>query len=172
MWSMIDRAAGSASRLAFYVAVLLLIVLTFVGTADVLLTQLVGKPIPGAVELSEAAMAVLIFLGLGQVQRDRGHITIDLFTQRLSPAWLRRTTILSSVIELLFMTAMAAAAWALMLRSLRMNEKAIGYLSFPLYPGKALVFVGIVLATLELLRQTIWLIVRRDNGGAAGETRP
>ncbi|MGB3503533.1 MAG: TRAP transporter small permease [Mesorhizobium sp.] len=163
MWSTIDRAAASASRLAFYVAVLLLIVLMVIGAGDVILTQLLGRPIPGAVELSEAAVAVLIFLGLGQVQRDRGHITMDLFTQGFSAVWQRRTTILSSLIELAFMVAMAAASWALMLRSFRMNETAVGYLAFPIYPAKALVFLGILLATLELARQTIGLIAGRED---------
>lgn len=169
MWALIDRAAGFASGLAFYIAVLLLLVLMGVGTLDVLMTQLLHRAIPGAVELSEAMMAVLIFLGLAQVQRQRGHIVIDLFTQRMSPAWARRALIFSSVVELVFMAAMAAAAWALMMRSFRLHETAIGYLSFPLYPGKALVFVGIVLATVELARQTISLIAGRDPATGRGD---
>lgn len=168
MWSAVDRVAGAASRFAFYIAVLLLLVLMIIGTLDVLMTQF-NHPIPGAVELSEAGMAVLIFLGLGQVQRDRGHIIIDLFTQQMSAAWARRSLIVSSIIELLFMVAMAAAAWALSVRSLRINESAAGYLDFPLYPGKALVFAGIVLATVELLRQTIQLIARRDFTATPGD---
>lgn len=165
MWSVIDRAAGFASGLAFYVAVLLLVVLMCIGTADVLMTQFLSQPIPGAVELSEGAMAVLVFLGLGQVQRVRGHIAIDLFTQRLSPASLRRLTVLTSTIELCFMAAMGAAAWALAARSFRLSETATGYLAFPLFPGKALVVAGILLATIELLRQTAWLIAGGDQAG-------
>lgn len=165
MWSAIDRAAGFASGLAFYVAVLLLVVLTCIGTADVLLTQFLSRPIPGAVELSEAAMAVLVFLGLGQVQRVRGHIVIDLFTQRLPPAASRWLTVLTSSIELCFMAAMGAAAWALAMRSFRLSETATGYLAFPLFPGKALVVAGILLATIELLRQTVWLVAGGDRAG-------
>lgn len=162
MWSLLDRGAGRASGLAFYVAVLLLLMLMVIGALDVVMTQVLHRAIPGAVELSEAALAVLTFLGLAQVQRQRGHITIDLFTQRLSAVWSRRLLIVSSVIELAFMVAMAAAAWALAVRSFRLKETAIGYLSFPLYPGKILVFLGIVLATVELGRQTISLLAGRD----------
>lgn len=161
MWSFFDRAAGLTSGVAFYIAVLLLLMLMVVGCLDVVATQLLHRAIPGAVELSEAALAVLTFLGLAQVQRQRGHITIDLFTQRLSAVWARRMLIVSSIIELAFMVALAAASWALALRSFRLKETAIGYLSFPLYPGKALVFLGIVLATVELGRQTVGLLAGR-----------
>ena len=158
MWEKLDRAAAFASGLAFYVAVLLLLVLMCIGATDVVLTQFVGRPIPGAVEMSEAAMAVLVFLGLGQVQRGSEHITIDLFTQRLNSTWTIRMRIVTSLLELIFMTALAIAAWAFLLRSIRLSETAIGYFNFPLYPAKALVFVGIVLATIELLRKLIWTI--------------
>ncbi|MGO4835693.1 TRAP transporter small permease [Rhizobiaceae sp. 2RAB30] len=162
MWLMIDRAAGWASGLAFYVAVVLLVVLMAVGTLDVVMVQGFRHAIPGAVELSEAALAVLTFLGLPQVQRVRGHITIDLFTERLSSASARRFLVFSSLVEIAFFAAMGAAAWALTLRSIKLNEQAIGYLSFPLYPGKLLVVVGVLLATVELIRQTIALIIGRE----------
>lgn len=162
MWAFLDRAAGWATRAPFYMSVALLVALMVIGAADVVLTQGFRHSIPGAVELSEAALAVLIFLGLPQVQRVRGHIVIDLFTARLSPSAGRVALVISSLVELAFFVALGWAAWALTVRSLLIDERATGYLAFPLYPGKALVCAGVILASIEIFRQVVLLATGSD----------
>ena len=76
----------------------------------------------------------------------------------------RRVSALFSVlVETAFLAALGVGAWLLALRSLSIGETAHGYLAFPLFPGKALVFVGLLVASLVALRQLFSLMA-----GSAG----
>ena len=46
--------------------------LAIIGTADSLGTQLFALPVPSALEMSQAGLAVVVFLGLAFAQRRRG----------------------------------------------------------------------------------------------------
>lgn len=160
----INAASRVLSASALVASALLLVAIMVIGAADVVSTQFLSGGVPGAVELSEAMLAVLVFLGLPQVQRMRGHIAIDLLTTRLGDRPRRWLLAFTSLIELLFFGLIAWGVWALTLRSLAIDEQATGYLAFPVYPAKALTFLGAALATLEVARQVVALMVGLVSG--------
>ena len=74
----IERGLDLVSSAAFLVSVALLVLLMFLGTLDVVMTQIFLHSIPGVVELSEAAMAVVVVLAaaadLARPEASRSHL--------------------------------------------------------------------------------------------------
>ena len=58
---------------------------TFLGTADVIGTQVFGQPVHGALELTESTMVVIVFGALTYAQIRRNHIRVELFYTRVGP---------------------------------------------------------------------------------------
>lgn len=121
----------------------LLMMMLFV-TADVGGRYLLGAPLPGAIELVQYALVVVVFAALPSVTFRRRHISLDVIAGHLSGATLRlqwATVCLGSAL------VMAVQAWLLFNRSqvMRENEDVIGFLNLPVHPA------GYFMAALSLL---------------------
>lgn len=130
-----------------------------VGAADVLGTAIFDRPMPGTFEMSEQALAAVIFLGLLHTQIRQTHIVVDILTERLHgwPARLSHAVALSATA--LALGLIAVQTWPQFLDSMAINEQAPGALSFPIWPVKGLVSLGALAATAVAVVQTMlaWL---------------
>ncbi len=131
-------AATGWAALAFMAAI---------GALDVLGTAFFNRPMPGTFEMSEQALAAVIFLGLLHTQIQQGHIVVDVLTERLSgwPARLSQAVALSATA--LALGLIAAQTWPQFAASFAISEQAPGALGFPVWPVKGLVCVGALAAT-------------------------
>jgi TRAP-type C4-dicarboxylate transport system permease small subunit len=64
---------------------IILFVLMFYVTAEVLMRYLFNRPLPGHLELTQLLIAPAVFLALSWVQARRGHVGMDLLHEKLSP---------------------------------------------------------------------------------------
>lgn len=147
------------SYLGFLAASFLLLVIAFLGTADVISTSFFYKSIPGTVELSGALLAVLVFLGLAEAQARGQHIVIDIVTGSMGPRLSKISAIVALTIGLVFMAYVAWYTTELTMKSIRYNETALGALAFPLPPFKGLAAFGAWLSAAEFLRQLLVRLV-------------
>lgn len=122
----------------------------FIGAADIAAT-LLNFPIPGAHELIQALMVVVIFLALPEVEARRQHITVDMLTQKLRPTLRRVLGVVNDLLSLLFFSAMAWQGWILFWNSWKIREYAPGLIPFPVYPSKVLFAVGVTLASIVIV---------------------
>lgn len=58
---------------------------TVLGAADVVGTQFFGRPVHGALEITESTMVVIVFGALTYAQIRRNHIRVELFYTRMGP---------------------------------------------------------------------------------------
>ena len=132
----------------FLVAVLLLTVL------DVILRHTRDAAVPGAFELTELAMAAIVFLGLAQTQHRGEHIAIDLLYERLPPPGRR---LLDGLVHQVSLLVSGAVAWQLVvhLDRVRAGGEVTAVLGLPLYPAVALAAAGFGLFTLALLADLV-----------------
>lgn len=141
-----------------------------VGTADVVGTAFFRKPVLGAFEMAEAALAVVMFLGLVHVQARQGHIVVDLLSARLRGTPKRLSDCLALLGTLVAFYLIARQTWPLMLDSIRIREVASGVFNFPIYPVKVLVCLGASTATLvaagQFLQSLAGLFQARQGGAA------
>ena len=104
---LLDRAArflGPAEKLSSFLSAagmavfILMVALTF---ADVFLRYMLGRSMPGTVELTELLMVIVVFSSIAATQWQKSHVTMDILTSRLrepSRALLEAVTGLWSVV--------------------------------------------------------------------------
>lgn len=137
MYQKIERFAANVSALLLFILMMLTLV-------DVAGRNLIRQPVPGASELTEILLALVIFLMLPRVALRRQHITIDLIGSVIGP---KTTWALDFLAALLSATMFFLMAW----QSWVSATKAMGYgdstatLSIPVGP---ILYVIAVLAAL------------------------
>lgn len=132
------------NRAILAIAFLSVAMMMFQVTADVLSKYLFDQPIPLTLEaVASFYMVALIFLPLGLVTRDRGHVGVDLFTRSL-PA--RGKAALDAFANLLGAAYAALLLWFTAAEALHQTrigetwETAFGYVE--IWPARWLVPLG------------------------------
>jgi len=141
-----------------------------VGAADVVLGAVFGWYLSFKVDLSGTLLAASIFLAWPLVQRERSHITVDLFTAR-APDWFVRTgRVLSALCGLLLFGLIAWGAWMLALNSVSIREVSPDTSGYPIWPWKLACAVGVSLTVAIVLGQSVTSVRELFRGGR-GEGR-
>jgi TRAP-type C4-dicarboxylate transport system permease small subunit len=155
----LDRLIQSLARLALNVAACLVIALAVLGTADVLATNLLLTPVPGAVELSRALLAGVIFLALANAQRTHAHVKVDILAERLPPHWQRYLRTLGLGLGVVVFALLTWGTGSDALESTQIGEVDLGYFAFPVYPAKIAAFLGCLISLLEFSRQLVRAVI-------------
>ncbi|WEX09664.1 TRAP transporter small permease [Chelativorans sp. AA-79] len=136
----LDKANNAILAIAFLSVALMMVQVT----ADVLSKYLFNRPIPLTLEaVASFYMVALIFLPLGLVTRDRGHVGVDLFTRNLPP---RGRAALDAFGDLLGAVYAALLLWFTAAEALHQTrigetwETAFGYVE--IWPARWLVPLG------------------------------
>lgn len=132
--------------------------LAIIGTADNLGTQLFALPVPSALELSQAGLAIVVFMGLAYAQRRRGHVTVDILSNRFRGKTKVFFTGLALFAAIAFFAFLAWRTGIAALESYEVDERSWGLTRFPIWPSKIAVSLGCVIALLESLRQFAHLL--------------
>lgn len=137
------------------IAAIVLLAVMLIGTADVVGRFLFSAPLPGASELVEVLMAVLVFSALPALSADRGHVSIGLVEPLLKGALLRGQRV---VVALLTMACLALFAWCALRYGLKIAPLGdrTDYLGIPKAPIFFVIAAACVLAAawvpVELFR--------------------
>lgn len=139
------RAIGSKGLLLLdTITGVLLLALTFLTLFDVAGRNLLRSPVPGATELTELMLAVLIFLTFPRLAWKSGHIVVDLLDPLIGPLGRKVQRKLSGV---LCASVFLGLVWPITRLGLRALENQDGtiQLGIPLGPFLLLmaVFCGI-----------------------------
>jgi TRAP-type C4-dicarboxylate transport system permease small subunit len=153
-----------------FVAAILLAVMAVVGTADVLALNLFGRPVPAATEFASAMLPIAVMLAMAYAQRERAHITVDLFSQMFPPALGRVTLTLSLLIGVIVFSLLSWGAWELAFDSMAINERAVAAVRFPVWPVKLAFAFGASVCTLQLLRELVWTVALGKEPAAVAGT--
>lgn len=152
-----DAAIQKLCVSALAVAAMFIGILALLGAADIFGTSLLGRPVPSALELSEAGLAIIVFMGLAQAQRRRAHITVDIISGRFR-GWAAKASLsLALIAAMAFFGFLAWRGYIAAEQSVAIDERSMGQSSFPIWPGKILLCAGCVIAMLESARQFVRL---------------
>lgn len=151
------RPLAAATRLLQLVAALLLLVMMAVTFVDVIGRYVFNSPLPGAFELTEVLLALVVFVGLPIVTARREHVTVDLLTGRL-PGVARHSLARLSLAVTAAVLALLTWRLALLGRDYTSYGDATVYLGIPLGP------VALVMAVLTGVSALVaaLLILRRQ----------
>lgn len=142
-----DKALGFLAALVL----MLLMIITFI---DVLGRYLFSAPLPGAFELTEIMMAMLIFAGLPLVSRANQHVTVNLIVGILSPKILHFQRLITQAI---MAVVLAVMAWRMWIKAEEMLEQGdeTAYLLLPIAPVAFFMTLMMAVSTLIVAIQFI-----------------
>jgi len=143
----LDKALGFLAA----VVLMLLMIITFI---DVLGRYLFSAPLPGAFELTEIMMAMLIFAGLPLVSRANQHVTVNLIVGILSPQTLHLQRLITQAI---MAVVLAVMSWRMWIKAAEMLEQGdeTSYLLLPIAPVAFFMTLMMAFSTLIIAIQFV-----------------
>ena len=128
----------------------------FLGVADVVGTQMLKSPVPGAYEITESTMTLIVFGALAYAQIRRAHIRVELLYTHVGPRAQAAMDVLADIAGLVFFGLLLWQAFQEAQYSYEINERTVGLIRFPLYPARIVLAAG---TALMILRLTLDLII-------------
>lgn len=171
--SRLDRAILRVEALLNLASGLTIFALVLLAIANVLLRKFLNAPVPGYIDWTQTFMAVFAFLGLAYVQREGGHIRMDLLVSKLRGRVLWTFEFVSTFFMMIVVTALIYGTWFHFLRSFSFDapnwstDSTID-IALPVWPAKLAVPVAFALLWLRLALQ-LWAYARAIR---TGEDRP
>lgn len=159
-----EKGIRSMGNILVYVCVALLLFMLFLGVADVMGRYLFRKPIIGTLEAFEILLPAIILLSLAYTQRNKGHITVDLFVSRLPP---KARALLSLATTGWAIVLFGLIGWQGVLLSLsyRETERVITNIGVPMFLPRLLVPVGAFAMVLVLVVDLLHCISQMKKRG-------
>ncbi len=164
----LSRAYGRLLRLLGMVAGLACLLTMFLVAINVIGRYLFNTPFNGAFVYTQSLLTVMIFFSIALTQHYRGHIKVVFVTRLMSPMWRRFTqTLMSALATILFVFASYATflfAW----ESFEVREEIFDAVTYPIYPVKFVVFIGLVLLAVQFALDTVMDAFGIEDNGAKG----
>lgn len=145
-----DNFVGTLGRVMSVGGAFSACLIMLVMTVDVGYRNLFNHSIPGTFEIVEVALVLAVFLGLATAERTGSNVRVSLFTSLLTTraaAWVR---IFGLLVSLGIVAWFAYASVDKALHSYAIGEYKRGIISFPMWPGRAIVAVGFAMLVIEL----------------------
>ena len=158
--SKLDRGLRPIERVFALVSGLAVFSLMFLAAYSVSGRKFFNAPLAGYVDYIEAAMPLIAFMGVSYVQREGGHIRMDILVGALRGRLLWLFELISVVLILVLMVALVWGSWSHFDRSFDMTrplwsrDSSID-IGLPIWPSKLLVPVAFALLCVRLCLQ-IW----------------
>jgi len=112
-----ERVSFFINRVANYISIVAMMLLTLLTVADVFGRYLFNKPIPGTLEVTELALVIIVFLAVGYAEHYNDHIVIDTVYELLPKTIKNIVYLFSSVLTFVVIILMG---WQLYVYSERM----------------------------------------------------
>ncbi len=170
--SRLDRGLRPIERFMALLSGLAAFSLMFLAAWSVTGREFFARPLPGYVDLIEALMPLIAIMGVSYVQREGGHIRMDILIGALKGRALWLLELVSILLILVLMIALVWGAWSHFDRSfdcarpLCSRDSSID-ISLPIWPSKLLVPVAFAVLCLRLSLQAVgyarafWLNLER-----------
>jgi len=124
--------------------------------SEVAMRTFFNSSIPGTEELvSGYYMVMVVFLPLGYLQLERGHVIIELFTQKASD---RTKSWIDGIVYIICSGALAIYAYAGFNKAIEMTQKGefwVGLVDVTVWPARWLMPIGIAVMGVVMLLQAI-----------------
>jgi len=137
---------------------LVIFLLVFFATFNVLGRWFFDLPISGYIDWVEQSMAFMAFLGIAYTQRIGGHIRMDMLVSHLHGTRLWLVELFSSVLMLLVTVVLIYGSYLHFDRAYSIGDSSLD-IDLPIWPAKLVVPIALSILALRLLLQ-IWAYFR------------
>lgn len=161
--SLADQVFHKLESLLTLMGGIVILLLVFLATANILGRWIFSLPVNGYVDWVEQAMAFLAFLGISYTQREGGHIRMDILVTHLHGRLLWTMELLSTLIMLAITLVLIYGSFLHFLRAYTIGDSSLD-INLPTWPAKLVVPVSLTILALRLLLQC-WGYVRAIREG-------
>lgn len=158
----IDDHVGTLGRVMSVGGAISACLIMVLMTVDVGYRNFFNQSIPGTFEVVEVALVLAVFLGLATAERTGAAVRVTLFTALLPDRAAAVVRLFGLLVSLTIVAWFAYASIDKAMTSYAIGEYKRGIISFPMWPGRAVIALGFSLLVLELvmgvLRRVIALI--------------
>ena len=150
-------------KIFLYFSGFILLAMMFLGAADVLGRYFFNRPIRGTLELSSVMMGAIVFLCWGLIQRNNGHVKVELLVAHYPD---RQRTIVDFCTHLMSLVLFAMCTWQSIQIAITayQESRVLPTLGIPTAAFYALVPIGAAFLCLELVFQMISMLVSIRKG--------
>ncbi len=153
-----DRLLLRLESLLNLIGGVVIFLLVFLATTNILGRWLFTLPVSGYIDWVEQAMAFFAFLGIAYTQREGGHIRMDIVVGHLHGRWLWFTELFSTLLMLAVTLILIYGSYLHFLRAFKIGDSSLD-INLPTWPAKLVVPVALTVLALRLLLQ-IWAYSR------------
>ena len=158
--SKIDRRLYWLETVLALVSGLAVFSLMLLAVASVGGRNALNQPLPGYVDWIEQAMPLIAFMGVAYVQRDGGHIRMDMLVGALRGRALYLAELVTTLAILLLVILLVWGSWAHFQRSFDFaaplwSRDSSMDIALPIWPAKLMAPVAFAVLSLRLLLQ-VW----------------
>jgi len=146
-----------------FVGGIVIFLLVFLATTNVLGRWFFSLPISGYIDWVEQAMAFFAFLGIAYTQREGGHIRMDMLVGHIHgrPLWF--TELISTVLMLAVTLVLIYGSYLHFFRAYQIGDSSLD-INLPTWPAKLVVPVALSILALRFMLQ-IWGYARAFRQG-------
>lgn len=152
MLGLLDRWLFKLEAALAAVAGLVIFLMMFLVSAEVVSRRLLNMPIPGQVDLVTLTMVAFGVLCISYCYRRAGHIRMDLLLNVAGPRGRWLCELFAVALALVVLTAIIPGAWTHFLRAYEFGDTSIG-VGLPTWPSKLAVTIGLGVFWLRLALQ-------------------
>jgi C4-dicarboxylate transporter DctQ subunit len=162
--SKIDRLFLRLETVLTLAGGIVIFLLVFLATANVLGRWIFTLPVSGYIDWVEQAMAFFAFLGIAYTQREGGHIRMDMLVGKIQgrPLWF--TELISVSLMLVVTLVLIYGSFLHFLRAYQIGDSSMD-INLPIWPAKLVVPVALSILALRLILQ-IWAYSRAVINGS------
>lgn len=158
-----ERVVQRVVKSVNLITVVILCALALLTTADVVGRYVFNKPIRGTYELSELALVVMAFMGMSYTAIQKAHISISMFTNKLSAKSQAILDAINNSVGLVLFALIAWQGWGGAIEAIT-HHVTTDALKVPVYPVKMFVVLGSILFCLVLVMQVLQSITKARKG--------
>lgn len=152
--SLADRSFFKLESALNLLGGIVIFLLVFLATANVLGRWLFDLSINGYIDWVEQAMAFMAFLGIAYTKRLGGHIRMDILVSHLHGRWLWFVELVSVILMLIITLFLIYGSYLHFLRAYTLGDSSLD-IDLPVWPAKLVVPVALTVLALRLMLQ-IW----------------
>lgn len=135
-------ALGSLSGIATLLMIALVV-------PDIILRKYFSQTIDGASEANVLLLVMMVYIGLAGAQARGAHFRVTLVTDRLPPGAQRFLAALMALLSIAGIGLLAVMTTENAIGSVQRGEASFGVISFPIWPGRVMVALGLWLLVLQ-----------------------
>lgn len=126
---------------------------------DVMLRNILNKPIQGTIELTgEYFMVLLVYLSLSYTHKHDGHVKVTFLEEKFSKGFKNMTKFITNLSAACLFLFISILNFQEGLNYMEQNIRSVGVLGYPLAPALFIISFGLMMITLRLLIECMTIL--------------